>query len=53
MSTYRRAAHAAYESHYHFVSTTKDGKPMLRGQVAKEVRKLILEICSEQQQHDR
>ena len=45
MSTYRRAAHTVYELHYHFVFTTKYRKPVLRGEVAQEVRKLIREIC--------
>jgi len=45
MSTYRRAAHTVYQLHYHFVFTTKYRKPVLRGEVAQEVRKLIREIC--------
>ena len=45
MSTYRRAAHSVYQLHYHFVFTTKYRKPVLRGEVGEEVRKLIREIC--------
>jgi len=45
MSTYRRAAHTVYELHYHFVFTTKYRKPVLRGEVGEEVRRLIREIC--------
>ena len=45
MSTYRRAAHSVYQLHYHFVFTTKYRKPVLRGEVGDEVRKLIREIC--------
>ena len=45
MRTYRRAAHTVYELHYHFVFTTKYRKPVLRGEIAKEVRDLIRQIC--------
>ena len=45
MRTYRRAAHSVYELHYHFVFTTKYRKPVLRGEVAVEVRDLIRQIC--------
>ena len=45
MRTYRRAAHAVYELHYHFVFTTKYRKPVLRGDLAVEVRDLIRQIC--------
>ena len=31
--------------HYHFVFVTKYRKPVLRGDVAQEVRRLIREIC--------
>jgi len=45
MRTYRRAAHSVYELHYHFVFTTKYRKPVLRGEIALEVRDLIRQIC--------
>jgi putative transposase len=45
MRTYRRAAHTVYELHYHFVFTTKYRKPVLRGEIALEVRDLIRQIC--------
>jgi putative transposase len=45
MTTYRRAAHSVYQLHYHFVFITKYRKPVLRGDVAVEVRKLVREIC--------
>ena len=38
MRTYRRAAHTVYELHYPFVFTTKYRKPVLRGEIAREVR---------------
>ena len=45
MRTYRRAAHTVYELHYHFVFTTKYRKPVLRGDIAREVRDLLRQIC--------
>ena len=45
MRTYRRAAHTVYELHYHFVFSTKYRKPVLRGEVATELRDLIRLIC--------
>ena len=45
METYRRATHAVYELHYHFVFITKYRKPVLRGEVAQEVREIIRQIC--------
>jgi putative transposase len=45
MRTYRRAAHTVYELHYHFVFTTKYRTPVLRGEIAVEVRDLIRQIC--------
>ena len=45
MESYRRAAHTVYQLHYHVVFSTKDRKPVLRGDVAIEVRDLIREIC--------
>ena len=45
MSAYRKSSHTVYLLHYHFVFTTKYRKPVLRGDVAREVRKLVREIC--------
>ena len=40
MRTYRRAAHTVDEVPYHFVFTPKYCKPVLRGEIALEVRDL-------------
>src|SRR5258708_32312935 len=45
MESYRRAAHTVYQLHYHFVFSTKYRKPVLRGDIAIEVRDLIRQIC--------
>ena len=45
MRTYRRAAHAVYELHYHFVFTTKYRKPVLRGEIAVAVRDITRQVC--------
>ena len=45
MSQYRKSSHTVYLLHYHFVFTTKYRKPVLRGDIAREVRKLIREVC--------
>ena len=45
VSKYRRAGHTVYQLHYHFVFTTKYRKPVLRGEVGREVRDLIREVC--------
>lgn len=45
MSRYRRSSHVVYLVHYHFVFTTKYRKPVLRGDIARDVRKLIREVC--------
>jgi putative transposase len=45
MESYRRAAQTVYQLHYHFVFSTKYRKPVLRGDIAIEVRDLIREIC--------
>ena len=37
--------YTVYQLHYHFVFSTKYRKPVLRGDVAIEVRDLIREIC--------
>ena len=48
MREYRRAAHTVYCLHYHFVFITKYRKPVLRGEVGRELRELIREICRTQ-----
>ena len=45
MSEYRKSSHTVYSLHYHFVFATKYRKPVLRGDLAREVRGLIREIC--------
>ena len=45
MATHRRAAHTVYSLHYHFVFITKYRKPELTGEIGREVRDLIREIC--------
>ena len=45
MVEYRRASHAVYRLRYHFVFITKYRKPVLKGDIAKEIRKLTREIC--------
>ena len=45
MSRYRKSSHTTYQLHYHFVFIPKYRKPVLRGDIAVEVRKLIREIC--------
>ena len=45
MSKYRKSSHAVYLLHYHFVFIPKYRKPVLRGDVAQELRGLIREIC--------
>ena len=45
MKEYRRSAHVVYKLRFHFVFITKYRKPVLRGDIANEVRALIREIC--------
>ncbi len=45
MSRYRRSSHTTHLLHYHFVFIPKYRKPVLRGDIAYEVRRLIREIC--------
>jgi len=45
MGKYRKGSHTVYRLRYHFVFVTKYRKPVLRGEIAKEVRRLIQEIC--------
>ena len=45
MRDYRRSAHTVYALHYHFVFSTKYRKPVLRDDVATDVRDLVREIC--------
>ena len=45
VSEYRRSSHALYGLRYHFVFITKYRKPVLRGDIAREVRKIVREVC--------
>ncbi len=45
MVGYRRSSHAVYRLRYHFVFITKYRKPVLRGDIAEEIRKITMEIC--------
>ncbi len=45
MVEYRRASHAVYRLRYHFVFITKYRKPVLKGDIAKEIRRPAREIC--------
>ena len=45
MTTYRKSAHTVYLVQYHFVFITKYRKPVLKGDIAHQVRDLIREIC--------
>ena len=45
MGEYRRSPHTVHRLVYHFVFITKYRKPVLRGDIAREVRELIREIC--------
>jgi len=45
MNEYRRTSHTVHRLRYHFVFITKYRKPVLRGDIAKEIRDLVREIC--------
>ncbi len=45
MGEYRRSSHAVFRLRYHFVFITKYRKPVLRGEIATEVRRITREIC--------
>jgi putative transposase len=45
MRSYRRAAHAVYECHYHFVFITRYRKPVLKGEIALAMRDLTRQVC--------
>ena len=45
MAEYRRTSHTVHRLRYHFVFVTKYRKPVLRRDLAKEVRGLVREIC--------
>ena len=40
-----KSSHTTHLLHYHFVFIPKYRKPVLRGDIAYEVRRLIREIC--------
>ena len=45
MVDYRKGPHTIYDIQYHFVWVTKYRYPVLRGEVAKRARELILQSC--------
>ena len=45
MVEYRRSSHTVFRLRYHFVFITKYRKPLLRGEIATEVRRITREIC--------
>ena len=45
MNYYRKTSHSTYDIKYHLVWITKYRKPVLYGNEALEIRKLIREIC--------
>lgn len=45
MEGYRRSSHSLYRIHYHFVFATKYRKPVLRGEIGREVREITRAVC--------
>jgi putative transposase len=45
MADYRKGSHTIYDIQYHFVWVTKYRYHVLRGEVAKRARELILQSC--------
>jgi len=46
MFEYRRSSHAVFRLRFHFVFNTRYRNPGLKGDIAKEIRKLTKETCS-------
>lgn len=44
--SYRKTAHSVYDIKYHLVWITKYRKPVLHGEVAKRLRKLVRQTCT-------
>jgi putative transposase len=44
--SYRKGSHTVYDIKYHIVWITKYRKPVLRGEVGKQVRELIRQTCA-------
>ncbi len=44
--SYRKTSHAVYTLKYHIVWITKYRKPVLRGEVAKQLRELVRQTCA-------
>ncbi|PIE53055.1 IS200/IS605 family transposase [Candidatus Fermentibacteria bacterium] len=46
MKGYRKGSHTVYRLHFHLVFIPKYRKPVLRGEVGKRLRELIIGICN-------
>jgi putative transposase len=44
--SYRKGSHTVYDIKYHIVWITKYRKPVLRGEVGKQVRELVRQTCA-------
>ena len=44
--SYRKGSHTVYDIKYHIVWITKYRKPVLRGEVANQVRELVRQTCA-------
>ena len=44
--SYRKGSHTVYDIKYHIVWITKYRKPILRGEVGKQVRELVRQTCA-------
>ena len=44
--TYRKGSHTVYDIKYHIVWITKYRKPVLRGEIALQVRELVRQSCA-------
>ena len=47
MEHYRKTSHSIYDLKVHLVWITKYRKPVMTGELAKRVRELIRQICTE------
>ena len=45
MKGYRKGSHTVYRLHYHLVFIPQYRKPVLRNEVGKRLRELIMEVC--------
>ena len=44
--SYRKGSHTVYDIKYHIVWITKYRKPVLRGEIGKQVRELVRQTCA-------